>query len=86
MVLQNLIDKVYEQILQLLTTEWLVDTEDRGCKSPCVFRIATRVLNLIPADRRTRELVRIRQIYIPELIIRLHFILFESRQYIPQYV
>ncbi|KAH6905125.1 nuclear pore complex protein [Coprinopsis sp. MPI-PUGE-AT-0042] len=62
---RNLIDKVYEQIQQLLTTEWLVDTEDRG------------------SDRRTRELVRIRQIYIPELIIRLHFILFESRQYIP---
>ncbi|KAJ3474231.1 hypothetical protein NLI96_g12576 [Meripilus lineatus] len=34
-------------------------------------------------DRRRRELIRIRQIYIPELIIRLHTILFVSRTLIP---
>ncbi|KAG2002400.1 nuclear pore complex protein [Coprinopsis cinerea AmutBmut pab1-1] len=63
---RNLIDTVYDQIVQLLTTEWLVvETEHYG------------------ADRRTRELIRIRQIYIPELIIRLHFLLFESRHYFP---
>ena len=37
-------------------------------------------------DRRRRELIRIRQIYIPELIIRLHALLFTSRQWIPEYV
>ncbi|EEB88565.1 hypothetical protein MPER_13537, partial [Moniliophthora perniciosa FA553] len=34
-------------------------------------------------DTRRRELIRIRQIYIPELIIRLHFILFNSRHKFP---
>ena len=37
-------------------------------------------------DRRRRELIRIRQIYVPELIIRLHSLLFTSRQWIPEYV
>ncbi|KAJ8474879.1 hypothetical protein ONZ45_g15800 [Pleurotus djamor] len=36
------------------------------------------------ADRRRRELVRIRQVYIPELIIRLHHALFSSRHKLPQ--
>lgn len=37
-------------------------------------------------DRRRRELIRIRQIYIPELIIRLHVLLFTSRHTIPGFV
>ena len=39
-----------------------------------------------PADRRRRELVRIRQIYIPELIIRLHSLLVASRSKAPEWV
>ncbi|KAJ7063608.1 nuclear pore protein 84/107 [Mycena amicta] len=35
------------------------------------------------ADRRRRDLIRIRQIYVPELIIRLHFVLFVSRAQFP---
>ncbi|KAJ7905257.1 107-domain-containing protein [Mycena olivaceomarginata] len=35
-------------------------------------------------DRRRRDLIRIRQIYIPELIIRLHFLLFASRAQFPE--
>ncbi|KAH7921000.1 nuclear pore protein 84/107 [Leucogyrophana mollusca] len=35
-------------------------------------------------DRRQREMNRIRQIYIPELIIRLHIMLFASREHIPE--
>ncbi|KAJ7349466.1 nuclear pore protein 84/107 [Mycena albidolilacea] len=35
-------------------------------------------------DRRRRDLIRIRQIYIPELIIRLHFLLFASRTQFPE--
>ncbi len=38
------------------------------------------------ADQRTKDLIRIRQIYIPELIIRLHYLLFNSRQLFPEYV
>ena len=37
-------------------------------------------------DERRKDLIRIRQIYIPELIIRLHFLLFDSRHFIPEYV
>ncbi|KAG5649869.1 hypothetical protein H0H81_001706 [Sphagnurus paluster] len=35
-------------------------------------------------DRRRRELIRIRQMYIPELIIRLHSLLVVSRHHIPE--
>lgn len=38
------------------------------------------------ADRRGRELARIRQIFIPELILRLHGLLISSRTHIPEYV
>ena len=41
---------------------------------------------LVLGDRRRRDLVRIRQTYIPELIIRLHSILVGSRSRIPEYV
>ncbi|KAF9221187.1 hypothetical protein BS17DRAFT_846289 [Gyrodon lividus] len=34
-------------------------------------------------DRRQREMSRIRQIYIPELILRLHVMLYSSRKHIP---
>lgn len=37
-------------------------------------------------DRRTQELIRIRQIYIPELIIRLHAMLYTSRSRVPEFV
>ncbi|KAN0078059.1 Nuclear pore protein 84/107 [Tylopilus felleus] len=36
-----------------------------------------------PANRRHREMLRIRQIYIPELILRLHVMLHSSREHIP---
>ncbi|GJE90630.1 nuclear pore complex protein [Phanerochaete sordida] len=35
------------------------------------------------SDRRTKELLRIRQIYVPELVIRLHAMLYSSRARIP---
>ena len=38
------------------------------------------------ADRRGRELARIRQIFIPELILRLHELLVSSRTHIPECV
>ncbi|KAF4588314.1 Nucleoporin nup84 [Pleurotus pulmonarius] len=40
-------------------------------------------VDVITNDRRRRGLVRIRQLYIPELIIRLHHILVSSRHKIP---
>lgn len=41
---------------------------------------------VVVADRRLRELIRIRQIFVPELIIRLHAMLYTSRVKIPEYV
>ncbi|KAJ3559201.1 hypothetical protein NM688_g483 [Phlebia brevispora] len=64
---KTLVHQAGEQIIKLLTTEWLItDSERNGI------------------DRRTRELVRIRQIFIPELIIRLHAMLYTSRTKIPE--
>ncbi|KAF7298503.1 Nuclear pore complex protein [Mycena kentingensis (nom. inval.)] len=40
-------------------------------------------VDLAMAGRRERDLVRIRQIFVPELIIRLHFVLYASRVQFP---
>ena len=40
----------------------------------------------VDGDRRRRELIRVRQIFIPELVIRLHGILYESRTRVPKCV
>ncbi|KAH9971849.1 nuclear pore protein 84/107 [Lactifluus volemus] len=65
----NLVSSGHEQILKLLTTDWLVPDAE------------------IPAtDRRSRELTRIRQLFIPELILRLHTLLLSSRTHIPDNV
>lgn len=37
-------------------------------------------------ERRQRDLVRIRQIFIPEFLLRLHGALYRSRQHLPQWV
>lgn len=39
----------------------------------------------VDGDRRRRELIRVRQIFIPELVIRLHNVLYESRTRLPKY-
>ncbi|CAK5283093.1 unnamed protein product [Mycena citricolor] len=63
---KTLVDQAHDQIVKLLTSEWLVsDVEEGG------------------GDRRRRDLIRIRQIYVPELIIRLHFMLLASRAEFP---
>ncbi|KAI0795934.1 nuclear pore protein 84/107 [Abortiporus biennis] len=64
---KTLISQAREQVIKLLTTEWLIPDMDRN-----------------GADQRTRQLVRIRQIYIPVLIIRLHEILYDSRRKLPE--
>jgi nuclear pore complex protein Nup107 len=65
-----LIDQAYDHIVRLFTTEWLAEEE-------------------IPDDdraayKRQDERARIRQIYVPELIIRLHYLLYSSRNFIPE--
>ncbi|KAH9850869.1 nuclear pore protein 84/107 [Lenzites betulinus] len=65
---RTLIEQAHEQVVKLLTTEWLVGDPDSSAGGA----------------KRQRDLVRIRQIYIPELIIRLHATLVNSRGRIPE--
>ncbi|KAH8091774.1 nuclear pore protein 84/107 [Cristinia sonorae] len=62
-----LVNQSREQVVKLLTTEWLVSEGPQE-----------------GGERRNRDLVRIRQIFIPEFILRLHNILFRSRRHIPE--
>ena len=66
---EGLVDEVFEKVMKLLTTEWLVSDVSR-----------------IDGDRRRRQLIRVRQIFIPELVIRLHGVLYDSRTRFPKYV
>lgn len=85
---QNLLDQAKDLITKLLTSEWLVtDVEQAGGK-PHFDRIQHRIqhhIELSLGDQRRRELIRIRQIYVPELIIRLHVMLVSPRHRIPQF-
>ena len=76
--------------MKLLTTEWLVSDVDLIVEGYYCFTLLVHVyiefLFLNAESRRQFELIRIRQIYVPELIIRLHNMLFTSRQMIPEYV
>ncbi|KAI0668046.1 nuclear pore protein 84/107 [Trametes maxima] len=65
---KTLIEQAREQVEKLLTTDWLVSDADARG----------------PGAKRHRDLVRIRQIYVPELILRLHAILVSSRSRIPE--
>ncbi|KAF8530254.1 nuclear pore protein 84/107 [Hysterangium stoloniferum] len=62
--------KAREQILDLLTNSWL-QTE----------QITEDIDNI-----RSAELMRIREMYVPELIIRLHRALYESRRLVPHHI
>ncbi|KAK7682153.1 hypothetical protein QCA50_014740 [Cerrena zonata] len=57
-----------EQVTRLLTTEWLLSEDER----------------MKVDSRRLLELVRIRQIYIPIVIMRLHNVLYDSRRKISE--
>ncbi|KAH9929251.1 nuclear pore protein 84/107 [Fomitopsis serialis] len=66
-----LLRQAREQVTKLLTNDWLIIDAERTASESSI-------------DRRRRELVRIRQIYIPELIIRLHALLVASRSKVPE--
>ncbi|KAF8639343.1 hypothetical protein AX17_001562 [Amanita inopinata Kibby_2008] len=70
---QTLIDQASEQVTRLLTAEWLVVDDDEVDVAGGTY-----------AEKRRTELVRIRRIFIPELVIRLHAILFGSRGWFPE--
>ncbi|KIY49632.1 hypothetical protein FISHEDRAFT_40657 [Fistulina hepatica ATCC 64428] len=77
---KTLIDAACDKVLELLTFEWLVtDVEVPGGGFMSMNDFPSKLGNL--GDQRRQELIRIRQIFIPELIIRLHNVLFASRIY-----
>ncbi|KAH7906565.1 nuclear pore protein 84/107 [Hygrophoropsis aurantiaca] len=79
----NLIDRAHESITKLLTSDWMLpDSDSVGSEITSIRCMVTS--NGSEGGRRQRELSRIRQIYIPELIIRLHVMLFTSRDHIPE--
>ena len=68
-------------------SDWLV-TDDDDDEGQC-FRCTGEkelVADQDADEKRCHELVRIRQIYIPELVMRLHSLLVSSRAFIPRYV
>ncbi|KAI6008910.1 nuclear pore protein 84/107 [Pisolithus orientalis] len=67
---KGLIEQCYEAIVKLLTEDWML-----------LEQTADREV-----DRRHLEMLRVRQIYVPELILRLHVMLYSSREHIPGFV
>ena len=53
-----------------------------------MLKMCIRILTVVSilGAVRDSELARVREIYVPELIIRLHRCLYESRSLIPRYV
>ena len=88
--MQGLVSTAREQVLKLITTDWLVPEGETSSAShsmmpffPCTYSLG----NKHPAaDRRVRELARIRQLFVPELILRLHTLLVSSRAHLPECV
>ncbi|KAF8630075.1 hypothetical protein AX14_011064 [Amanita brunnescens Koide BX004] len=67
----EVLEEANEQVVRLLTAEWLVNTDDYGASSGAY------------AEKRRKEMIRVRRLFIPELVIRLHSLLFASRKWFP---
>ncbi|KAF8631636.1 hypothetical protein AX15_002275 [Amanita polypyramis BW_CC] len=67
-----LLEQAIEQVTRLLTAEWLFTNDESG------------VTLASYAEKRRRELIRIRRVFIPELVIRLHSLLYASRRWFPE--
>lgn len=87
---QGLVSSAHEQIVKLLTTDWLVpETETPTSTSHPIHYLCDFCSSwggVFAADRRARELARIRLLFVPELILRLHTLLISSRMHIPECV
>ncbi len=86
---QGLVSSAREQILKLLIVDWLVPESDiPASTSPCSSIMSCHLTSWqwLVADRRGRELARIRHLFIPDLILRLHALLVSSRTHIPECV
>ncbi|KAI6131044.1 nuclear pore protein 84/107 [Pisolithus croceorrhizus] len=63
---KELIEQCYGAIVKLLTEDWMLPGREAD----------------EGVDRRHLEMLRVRQIYVPELILRLHVMLYSSREHI----
>lgn len=86
-----MLEEANEQVVRLLTAEWLVNTDDYGASSGAYGMFLTspnsaRKVNFLIAEKRRKEMIRVRRLFIPELVIRLHSLLFASRKWFPGYV
>ena len=89
--IQGLVSTAREQALKLLTTDWLVPEGEippsASLSTTNVFLYPLSLTGQHPAaDRRVRELARIRQLFVPELILRLHTLLVSSRIHLSECV
>ena len=75
--LVSAIDRVENATISLLTTEWLrfAIPPSEACAFPRLPDSCSQIYILTPAAAREAELARIRQIFIPDLIFRLHALL-----------
>ena len=66
-----MVTSIHDLIVELMTTDWLVpDTETPASTSRPALPFLC-VHHETESDRLTRELARIRQLFVPELILRL---------------
>ncbi|KAF8336043.1 hypothetical protein F5887DRAFT_1214126 [Amanita rubescens] len=63
-------EEANEQVTRLLTAKWLVNTEEYSAADP--------------TDKRRKEMIRVRRVFLPELAIRLHSLLYASRKWFPE--
>lgn len=82
------INELTKDIRVAWTNEYKALVDEAYEKTVKLFTIEWLVSDVtrIDGDRRRRELIRVRQIFIPELAIRLHSILYESRTQFPKCV
>ena len=80
--LQAALDRVYRVTIELLTGDWL--RLDFAIKDGVgTFAQVAESHELTSATQRAAELRRVRQIFIPELVLRLHARLFAARNLFP---
>lgn len=96
--LKVLTQQFYDAALSIFTGEWLeleVPEEMSEEQSGTVFssrslalRYCCRTTDIRPYSEQSRllELATLRKVYVPELVLRLHHVLVESRSFIPQCV
>lgn len=85
--LDGVVDQAQTAIKQILEMDWIklaINNVDIHCESFSDQCLGHSLPHLSVAERRLMEVARIRQIYIPELVFRLHSMLYSSREVLPK--